>query len=1424
LVAVAAELAVNPLARGVGAWFGAGGQVWVAGRCGERTFAQFRGDLRSNAETLLAVMATAGVRGGAAAAAMWHAVTWPMLSGGRAARKRLAGEAHLAMIHGRSWREIGSPGILVEIQRWLGRGLFCGSPSLDTMSPRMQAEPPTYLGHGVSPKAADWIVAAAKDTLSNLGPGRCVECREHGKALWWQYELFCADCGAARLSPFGRGGGTPSFTRAAGGGHAALAVAARGYGLDYGRGDHDEVAVALQSAILCDRSLPAFAVWTQVYPSGQVGARLQETPSTAVAAAAPVLSAVFGALVDLNWVVTRLRPAEASSALRGTPNVPLLAYDATAASDGGQHDVLRRLAALGPPVRGLADWRDLVGDLAFHEDDVVDLRPVAIERYLSYESVSMTPAEWSRRAVRDDERSHFPRPLATNVDPLAVVIAGEAAVLDGRIWLVTGPTGCGKTRAVMELDTQAAVAISLPTRASIVAAAEDAFRETARPTGVVFFEAGRIADPAAPAALGGAVFDEGGWRAVRRPEALREKRALVTPYQLQRRVDLRATVAVVDEAHELDWERMKAIAVAASTGARLVLVSATPPSFATRPLADVAGRPFATIELAGPSLRATVSPMPGAREGPGLFVFASLADCLAGAARHNAVALHGLLTPTELSDALARAADGETVAATVGVVRSAITLGPVAWVVLDPKLRTVRRYQLGSGLEYRTAWTDGELAQIVGRAARLPPYVGHAEVPWARWQGQGTSWVAALANSGVVCASPVEAAREADFLAQLEALGTPMDDGIAALTCELMGATVAVVPFLRACNAAVEEWLGGPLRAVVDGLSPDDRAEWDLGLDPGTVAAAVTLGTAGQAIRTPARRWDRHRALPGAAEVPPSLWFSRALALRLGPGAAGMFGIASGLNPSDERYAELLGPARESPAPGLVGVPSLTFYDGRVQPQDTVPRVHGLSLAEVEQAALERARAGRKPRINDSGTPMGGAANGPIVNACISQAARAASMLHVCAQVAHGANPPAWALPYRAVPPPQLDYYVPACASSTGGDDELGAGDMVAAVAGGVMRAAVGARTGVIKTASTHCDSGPLGLAALPGGSLEKARELSGREACEAFGGRIPKTSSLRGIAPFLERYFETSPHGLSVVRVRPTVAYARSVAAMLRGEPCEASAWAEVPEVAALTGCTPEVYNYLQEWRPVDARVLLGGSSPPSASGPTAVTVSFTALGRRHATPAAAGRQAGRPPGARLIGRMVQYNLYLRSVRKPPLAFLVVGELGTSPRILVPEHLRRSISHLLIDGRFVPAYRTESDHSRLDLREVPSSLLGAVAAVAVDAAEFSNACAAARIERPEPSMERQFAEEAVLDWFAAADGELELANDAVAEADAPGSDVPPGFDDARTAATSKSTGSWRESPPRESAGAGAAAGAASGTVDAVEFEWYDAD
>jgi hypothetical protein len=1417
LLRVCATVACDPLARNVGLWFDdlPEGRIWAETGAGERGFSGLCGAARADAETLFAVALTAHSVGGRLAAMMWRATTLTVLYGGGRSRKRQAGEAHLEMLRGGVWRGMSSAA-LAQYQRWLSRGGLMSSASQELRKERLRATPhPMYLDHEVPDEAGEWILAAGRDTRDNAIPfGACVECGDEIVIPDFQCSRMCDTCGAVTFRAYGRGGGTPALTRRSGGGHAAIAAAAHDLGLTLGRGDARQTSVALRSEILQrPREFPPYAVWTCVWPPGQVGARWQETPSVAVAAAAPVLRAALRSLTDHEFIVSGLDPKNAALALGPIArSVPLQAFDAKSATDGQRHELLRAFVGLSDPIWGIVSRPGRARHFSLEEEERVDLRGAALRAYLNYESVEVTPEVWAARASRTKQRALYRVPVAPPmVDeprlPATLAWDGWSLPLGADIIAIDGPTGSGKTRAALALDAQAPTALVLPTRVAITAGADDAAKMTGRPTSVVFFRADRL-DPGCAAAAergdewretGAATTRGHGWAACERTAALAARRVMVTPYQLRARVDMGSHLVVIDEVHELTWERVLAVASAVMRGARLVLVSATPPLFLAEPL--LAGRKIVRRTMQGPALSVRIVQSfeysGVAEHGPGLRVFGSVVAARQAAQADQQVELHGLLTADETEAALRRAQAGETVCATVGVVRSAVTLGDVRWIRLDEKLKTTRRYQHGSGAEYQTPMTEGELVQLLGRCARLAPYGGVAEVPWMQLADSGVhaSWPAALRASKVRTAAPTEATKTAEFLAQLAVLGPAGHDEEAVLACQMMGASAALVPYMRAAYEATTAWLGCDLARYPYTLAPDARADFEAGQDPGTSVPGNDGGSAGSVTRTAAVRYSHHRAHPEARAEEPTLEYAQGLLLRLGPGAHGAYGVAAGLSPATTDYAELLAPLRSVPdAP--FGVPAVTSVGGVVQPTGTVPLVTGASASEMEIGALERLRAGRTPRMNDTGTAMGAAANGPVLNSMICAASRAADILSMICQLAHGTDPPEWAAPYAHVPPPTLPYVVLACSGPTAGDDGLVQGDDLRAVGGGLFRGAMGALTGQVKTSPTgYTGTTSVGIAGVADGTLVTAAD-GGREIVRAFGGKV--ATGVGGIAPFVERYFRARG---PLVRMRPLETRYKSIVAALRGAPSSGYGWDLWPKkergqpmgaVQRLVALDAQDAVRLASWVSADERRPLGGAVPPTSDAPTSLGVRFVASGATvFSTPSRAGRSAGRTHGMRVLAFCTARRIRaaergaLSEVPEggdwpseaeawdgggggmaevpatPPTCLQASSGCGDTAFDLPPEAARH-FAALAPSGRLlVPA--SSERHMRMDLADVPPELVPDVLAIASDPERARDACVEAHLDWPEMLPDVDDAERRVVAWLtrdADADGVAPIPED----------------------------------------------------------------
>jgi hypothetical protein len=160
----------------------------------------------------------------ATAEAMLLYLPLPMQIGGANERKRVAVESHLRLLR-------GERGEIVEIQRWLSRGIFLGSPTLSDPPVRVGLLPAllpseVQLREDSLTVANGWLREAARDTVERIAG--CVEC---GKPIGTLHEALCDKHAAAALNPYKSGGGTLCAARVEGGMHSAVSSYLREKGL-----------------------------------------------------------------------------------------------------------------------------------------------------------------------------------------------------------------------------------------------------------------------------------------------------------------------------------------------------------------------------------------------------------------------------------------------------------------------------------------------------------------------------------------------------------------------------------------------------------------------------------------------------------------------------------------------------------------------------------------------------------------------------------------------------------------------------------------------------------------------------------------------------------------------------------------------------------------------------------------------------------------------------------------------------------------------------------------------------------------------------------------------------------------------------------------------------------------------------------------
>ena len=1254
---VFAELAVNPLSRECAVRF-LGGLMFVArGRLAERSSAALAPMARDDFLRLRAVAMSCRRMGGLLSALYWRSCFWPMFASGTATRKRVASAAHVAMIEGEQYAGLDGTA-LMEYQRWMSRGQFLGSPTIVWPSVRTRRAELAFAGVVPPEGALAWLVKAAEDAMYVRCEVGCLACK--AKTLPEDSDLagHCVDCADRLMNAFQRGGGTIAFARAQGGGHASVVSYAAEHHIPLHTGAARDASTSIIAKAVLDPDLPAQAVWTAVFPSGQAGARDQETPGLKLAMSAIVVRTAFSALVDPDWCVPLLQPHLAATVLRSAVPGALGAFDASAATDGQSHELLRAFADIAP------EWRP--HNLPLSSDDLDELVqgtpslvPDALENYINYDSIQMSVTEWASRLQPQDVSSDFQEPQAQEVMlKTSVSLLGENVELGKTILVVTGPTGCGKTRWATSLDADHRVQLCLPTRASITASAVDGQRLTSRPSSVVFYKAGLLGGSETGAAI---IDGDGVWAPAERREAYAVARAYVTPYQLRHAPP--DAVAVVDEAHERTWDRTLAIAACVLSGRELILVSATPPAFTLG--GDLAARPLTVVTMPGPVLDVGIFPDRARAPAellrrPGIVVFSTLRDLLADTTE-GVVRLHGKLSAEETVRALA-AAEGSTVFATVGVVASALTLPAAQWIEIPAKAQTRKRASFGAAQDYTTPMTASEWLQLLGRVGRMAPRAV-AIVPGARQTDHHTTWASAFAASRLKSASSQEDARTAMFWDQVGVLGGPgVPDDVGILACRLMGCSEALLPFARFAYWSVAKWLGRPPQDYSRSLTGDDLAAFTAGLDPGAARREVRETRYGHGeVTTTAAAFDQHSAMPNAKEITGNAYFARGLILRLGPGFSGAWGCQP--QATQQGYEPLVACLGRDLPQGPPTPLGQTYVAGRAVRMDTIPIPVGATVAEAEAAVLE----GCPRRKNDAGTPMGGAANGAVLNAFISNAAKTADVAAVCAYLAHSDDPPDWARPYSARQPPVLRFVQPPSASATGGDDEADCADDLRGALAALCRLAGGARTNETKTRRTACAT-QAGRGSPQGTLVAGISPGSWESVVDAFGGRT-SCGPFRGIAPFLERYFTFQRGRLEMLQPGSGVAMMRAVYAVGTGAVVDSSMWAYEPEFfQKITGApTAAAQSQLVSYDPGDRRPLMGASGPPMSAPQTSVVEIRPANSAllRFSIPARAGRRPGETTGSKILRSMITNRARARE-KKPVRSedrerpCISCGEFGT--------------------------------------------------------------------------------------------------------------------------------------------------------------------
>jgi len=1024
----------------------------------------------------------------------------PTLVGGDNVRKEVAVALHMRLLCGPHARDDTPdqwlPTDLLNVQRYLSRGLFFSSKGCFEAPKRRTDVDSRVAGRDVAREARAWILAAARAAIAaNRG-----HCCLHGCKRPTTGSIAPAYCPAHALTELRvlqGGGGTIAATRRAGGMHATVVAYARSVGLDPSDPRH---APAIIRRALADDSLPAVAVWTPVYPANQTGARMQETPSTKTGLAGIVVRATITQAIDRFTMVEQLVPRNGRLEF-GLSKLtsPLIAFDATACSDSQDQVLIRQVAQLcEPAING--------GVVA-----------MALDAVLSYDSVEMSASEWAARTnVSAELDVNVARPPKRSTKIVLNGVETEFKVL-----AVIGATGSGKTSALAALDDQTPIALCLPTRLSIQLSAQRLAQTTGRPSEAVFLNAGSLENGFVLTDVGATTDDslgaarcnpDGKWTALSR-RALSADRAYGTPYQLREARALQARLAIVDEVHERTFERARAVAALLLSDRPFIVASATIPSD-MRAILD----PDRTVTIQASDAAPksfSVSTAMTARGTRTLFVCSSVRECLQRCEKHGqgkAVVLHGMLPPAEQA---LLAAGVEDVYATVGLVASAITIPGVDSVVVTPGVRQRRRFKIGTGVEVTTAWTLDEALQIVGRAGRDVDVatVFFEKEPKATAVSGAAHWRQALLAAGLEFArdDEVRGTCGENLYSQVSTIGNPtLADDECVLALQLLGGCPSALALLRAAYGSLTTYLGFKPGDESRFLADDELKDFEQGLDPGTFLNGV--------------RYAGHAALT-TETLPVTEWYARALIVRQGAGFYGAYGMLLGGHKPDKREAAMVGaygvPTCDAPVPNSVVVNGRRYVAQGVRfgPE-------AASVGDVESAIVGQ----RKRRRNVVGSPMGCNSNGPIVNALISLAATAADALVLSVEDAI-ASGESWTGPKIG--------WSPASISSTGGDDQLTQGGPLAEAAGYILRDGSGAPSSLRKTGVTPYsivqDDGSDGLIARSGAERER---LLG-----AFGGRIGPTG---GLAPFLEHYYD--PAGF-VTTPSPWTAAVRLIATIVAGE-----------------------------------------------------------------------------------------------------------------------------------------------------------------------------------------------------------------------------------------------------------------------------------
>jgi len=1161
------------------------------------------------------------------------ALSLPCLLGGDALRKDLAVAAHMRLLCGRGVRDDTDPfwyaSDLLNVQRYLNRGLFFSSRGGFSPPERRKSAPYEIDGIDVRPVARRWILAVARRVIARQA-GRCLSFGCGAPTADSAAPAYCPRHALNELRALQGGGGTIAATRREGGMHAAVLAYAQQQGVDL---KSPKGSLDLIRRGLADSSLGAYAVWTPVYPANQTGARMQETPSLKVGLAGIVIRATIVQCIDRDAMVTQLRPANGRTefGIRGL-EAPLIAMDATACSDSQDQGLLREMLALCQPALGTS---------------VLDSAANAV---FSYTSAPMSAERWARRT----RVSSGIEIVVNKRDRAQTVISINGESITFSCLAVQGATGSGKTTLLAALDSQTPIALCLPTRISIQLAAQRATEVTGRRSEVVFLNAGSLEgatrlggddDDSSDRAVANGPTDEPPgaarcdrsedgsviWKSIRRTE-VSASRAFGTPYQLREAKALQSRLPIIDEVHVRDLERAKTLATLVLSGVPFIVASATMPP----DLAEVLGVDRSVTipsPARGPGARFAIAnsmPEPGSRT---LVVCGSVRDCIERAKKHRGVALHGLLSPSE-QEAIANG-DGH-VYATVGLVGSAITIPGVDVVVVTAKARRVHRHAVGTGEQVETAWSLEEALQIVGRAGRT------TERAIAYFEGDRTvlpvddapSWAEAIRRSQVTVAKPEELRNLCgeDLFKQTSVLGAPsVPDDVAVLAVQIIGACPGRLALLRAAHSAFAEWLGSPPESVHRALADEERKDFEAGLNPGTILDG--------------QRHAQHYAISDEV-VPITPWYARGYVARQAAGWNGSFGIVSTVRLQGKNDLAIARHVTSVPVCRTT-ISAVVSVNGKVFNSPGIRfGPEGGKIGDIERAAI----AGCPLSPNLVGSPMGCNCNGPLVNAAISCAATAADAFVLALETAICEGTAEWNGPKVG--------WSPASISSTGGDDMITQGGLVSLAANMILREGSGAPSSFRKTGMTPGTRGSSGSAGLISRGRDDQDALSA-----AFGHFVAGVDG--AVAPFLEHYYE--PTG-RVTTPSPWTPAVRLIAGLVAGDALpdvRAVRSAKVEDVVEqMTGMTADAIASVARLG-ASRHHRTGATGRLSAEGAKSETWIQVPVWAEEwfATPAETGKAAGRPVGAKVLAAIVKE----RSTHGRPRCLLCKGLDKTCPECRHP-------------------------------------------------------------------------------------------------------------------------------------------------------------